>query len=152
MEKIVKKMEESAQKPLFIDRSLLEGPILEATPKPEAEFKLPQPSIQSAQSPPQFELPLESRKEAFKPYAKEVDAQIKVLEDPTAEVCTTGSIEEYLEYFQDRFRRLQKLLRQRMDVKDATSISESLNGPKNSKVKIIGMITDKKESKQRTFL
>ena len=152
MEEVVKKMEEFAQKPLFIDRPLLEGFMLEATPKPEAELQLLQPSIPSAPSPPQFQLPLESRKEAFKPYAKEIDAQIKVLEDPTAEMCTTGSIEEYLEYFQDRFRRLQRFLRQRIDVKDATSISEALNAPTNSKVKIISMITDKKESKQRTFL
>ena len=83
MEKVVKKMEESTQKPLFIDRPLLQEFRLEATPKPEAE---PQPSIPSAPSPPLFQLPLESRKEAFKPYAKEVDAQIKVLEDPTAEI------------------------------------------------------------------
>jgi DNA polymerase II small subunit len=149
MEKVVKKMEESTQKPLFIDRPLLEECMLETTPKLEAE---PQPSIPSTPSPPSFKLPLESKKEAFKPYAKEVDAQIKVLEDPTTEACTTGSIEEYLEYFQDRFRRLQRFLRQRMDVKDATSISEALDAPTNSKIKIIGMITDKKESKQRTFL
>ncbi len=75
-----------------------------------------------------------------------------MLEDPTTEACTTGSIEEYLDYFQDRFRRIQRLLKQRIDVKDATSVSEALTGSKNSKVKIIGMITDKKEYKQRTFL
>jgi DNA polymerase II small subunit len=150
MEKVVKKMEEGTQKPLFIDRPLLEEFVSAATPKPAAE---PQPSVLAVSpQPPSFQLPLESRKEAFKPYAKEVDAQIRVLEDPTAEVCTTGSIEEYLEYFQDRFRRLQKFLRQRMDVKDATSISNALDAPTNAKVKVIGMITDKKESKQRTFL
>jgi len=40
MEEVVKKMEEFAQKPLFIDRPLLEGFMLEATPKPEAELQL----------------------------------------------------------------------------------------------------------------
>jgi len=39
-----------------------------------------------------------------------------------------------------------------MDAKDATTILEALNAPTNSKVKIIGMITDKRESKQRIFL
>jgi len=146
MEKIVKKMEEFTQKPLFVSRNLLEELISETTPKPEMGS---QPAIPS---PPSLELPLESRKEAFKPFAKEVDAQIKVLEDPTDEVRTTGSVEEYLEYFQDRFRRLQRFLRQRIDAKDATSISEALNAPKNSKVKIIGMVTDKRESRQRIFL
>jgi len=146
MEKVVKKMEEFTQKPLFIGRNLLEEFISEATPKPQGES---QPSISS---PASLQLPFESRKRAFKPYAKEIDPQISVLEDPTNEVCTTGSVEEYLEYFQDRFKRLQRFLRQRMDAKDATSLSEALNAPTNSKVKIIGMITDKRESKQRTFL
>jgi len=146
MEKIVKKMEELTQKPLFIDRNILEELMPNAPPKPEAELKT------SIPLPPSLQPPLESRKGAFKPFAREVEAQVKVLEDPTKEVSTTGSIEEYLEYFQDRFSRLQRFLRQRMDAKDATSISEALNAPTNSKVKIIGMITDKRESKQRIFL
>ena len=149
MEKVVKKIEGSSQKPLFINRLLLENFMQLAIPKSEVEQQFstsPFPVL------PSIESSAESRKEAFKPYAKEVDAQIKILEDPTAEICTTGSVEEYLGYFQDRFRRLQRFLRQRMDVKDAVTISEALNASANSKVKIIGMITDKKESKQRTFL
>jgi DNA polymerase II small subunit len=145
MEKVVKKIEESTQKPLFIDRNLLEEFIPEATPKPQEH----QPSIPTK---PSLQMPLESRKEAFKPYAKEVKPQIDVLEDPTAEACSTGSIEEYLEYFQDRFRRLQRFLKQRMDAKDALSIAEAFNTPTSSKVKVIGMITDKRESKQKLFL
>jgi len=149
MEKVIKKAEAFAQKPLFIGRSLLEELALEEEPasKLEVEFKTP-----IITSPPLPQPLYEARKEAFKPYAKEVDAQIKVLDDPTGELCTTGTIEEYLEYFQDRFRRLQRFLRQRMDARDATTISEALKAPTNSKVKIIGMITEKRESKQRTFV
>lgn len=149
MEKVIRKAEELAQKPLFIDRNFLEELVSE-------EEKLSKPKAEPGQSvlpPPRLpQLPFESRKEAFRPYAEEVDAQIKVLEDPTGEVCTKGTIEEYLEYFQDRFRRLQKFLKQRIDARDATTISEALKAPKNSKLKIIGMVTDKRESKQRTFL
>jgi DNA polymerase II small subunit len=43
------------------------------------------------------------------------------------------------------------LLRQRIDVKAATSIKEALKTPAKSKVKIIGMITEKREAKQQTF-
>lgn len=143
---VVRKMEENAQKPLFINRNHLEECTTEPPTKPQEEPNMPIPSA------PSLELPFESKKEAFKPYARDVDAQIKVLEDPTDQVCTTGSVEDYLEYFQDRFRRLQRLLRQRMDAKDASSISEALNAPVNSKVKVIGMVTDKRESKQKLFL
>jgi len=150
MEKVIKKAEALAPKPLFIGRNFLEDLMAEEekASKMEAELK---PAI-SAPSPSLPQPPYEARKEAFKPYAKEVDAQIKVLDDPTGEVCTTGTIEEYLEYFQDRFRRLQKFLRQRIDARDATTIPEALKAPANSKIKVIGMITDKRESKQRTFL
>jgi len=148
MQKVVKRAEALTQKPLFIDRNFLEEMVSEEEKAPKLKAQL-KPSIPSPQLPqPKYE----SRKEAFKPYAKEVDAQIKVLDDPTGEVCTTGTIEEYLEYFQDRFRRLQRLLRQRIDVRDATTISEALKAPKNSKLKVIGMVTDKRESKQRIFL
>lgn len=148
MEKIIKKAEALAQKPLFIGRNFLEEFVSEEETAPKMEAKS-EPSISPPQPP---QLPYESRKEAFRPYAKEVDAQIRVLDDPTGEVCTTGTLEEYLDYFQDRFKRLQKLLRQRIDARDATTISEALRVPTNSKLKIIGMVTDKRESKQRTFL
>ena len=145
VEKLTMKIDESGQKPLFITRSLIEEFLTQTaestTAKPE---RLP-----SAPPPPPL---LESRKEAFKPYAKEIDADIKVLEDPTSAVTTVGSIEEYHEYFLDRFRRLQRCLRQRMDAKDATSIAEALKAPLNAKVKVIGMLSERRESKQRTFL
>jgi len=149
MDKVVKKAEASAQKPLFIGRNFLEELALEEKPASMLEVELKTPIITSALLPKPLN---EARKEAFKPYAKEVAAQIKVLDDPTGEVCTTGTIEEYLEYFHDRFRRLQRFLRQRMDARDANTIREALKAPINSKVKIIGMITEKRGSKQRIFL
>jgi DNA polymerase II small subunit len=95
---------------------------------------------------------LESGKESFQPAAKEIDTDLKVLEDPTAEINTIGSMEEYQEYFTDRFHRLQRFLRQRMDARDATTIAEALKAPVNARVKIIGMLAERRESKQRAFL
>lgn len=145
MEKLTTKIDESEQKPLFITRNLIEEYLAQtvesATAKPEP---LPSPPSPLSQS--------ESGKEAFKPYAKEIDADIKILEDPTSLVTTAGSMEEYHEYFLDRFRRLQRCLRQRIDAKDATSITEALKAPLNAKVKIVGMLTERRESKQRIFL
>jgi len=142
MEKITKKIEEAEQKPLFITRNLIEESV--APPESPTETVEPMPS----QSPPFFE----SRKETYNPSAVDIAADIKVIEDPTATLKTIGSIEEYQKYFQDRFNRLQRFLRQRMDARDAASISEALRAPVNTKVKVIGMLTEKRESKQRTFL
>jgi len=139
VEKAVKKAETLPQRPLFIDRGFLEELLTEENQKP-APPMLPI-------SPP----PLKTRKTTFRPYAKEVDADIRVIEDPTEKACTMGSIEDYLEYFRDRFRRLERILRQRIDIRDAMPISEALKAPKNSKIKVIGMLTEKRESKQRIF-
>jgi len=139
VEKAVKKAETLSQKPLFIGRSFLEELLAE-------EPKKPVPSIVPI-SPP----PLETRKTAFQPYAKEIDADIRIIEDPTKKACTMGSVEDYLKYFRDRFRKLERILRQRIDIRDAMPISEALKAPRNSKVKVIGMLTEKRESKQRIF-
>jgi len=141
MEKIIRKMDELEQKPLFINRSSLEE-LITLPGKGHTEMTVT----------PQPEPFMESKREPFKPYAEEIEPDIKVLDDPTNTMCTIGSVEEYQEYFLDRFRRLQKFLRQRMDAKDATSISEALKATTNSKVKVIGMLAEKRESKQRTFL
>jgi len=139
IEKAVKKAQTLPQKPLFISRSFLEELLTE-------EIKKPAPPTMPI-TPPS----LRTKKTAFQPYAKEIDPDIKVIEDPTEKTCTMGSVEDYLEYFRDRFRRLEKILRQRVDIKSAMPISEALKAPKNSKVKIIGMLTEKRESKQRIF-
>jgi len=140
MEEAIKKIENLSEKPLFINRSFLEEMVKEISPQ---EKKQPPPV-----SPPPI---LEARR-IFRAYAKDVDADIKVIDDPTDKICTTGSVEQYLEYFQDRFERIKKILRQRMDAKDAMPISEALKCSVNSKVKIIGMVTEKRESKQRILL
>ena len=140
MEEAVRKIRDLSQKPLFIDRVFLETMKKERCVEEEKQL----PSISSLTT-------SESRK-SFRPYAKDVENEVKVLVDPTKKICTTGSIEEYLEYFQDRFERLKKILRKRMDVKNAVPISVALKSPTKSKVNIIGMVTEKIESKERLFV
>jgi len=134
IEKTVKKAQSLPQKPLFIGRSLIEELLTEETQKPAA--------------PPA----LETKKTIFRPYAKEIEPDIKVIEDPTGKIFTMGSVEDYLDYFRDRFKRLERILRQRIDAREAMPISEALKAPKNSRVKVIGMLAEKRESKQRIFL
>ncbi len=142
MEEVVRKTKALAGKPLFISRDLLEEVTKELFP--EGEEEKPQQPL-----PPH---PILEAKKTFHAYAKGVESSIKVIEDPTDQICTSGSIGEYLEYFQDRFKRMRRLLNKRMDAKDAMSVSGALKASVNSKVKIVGMISERRESKQRIFL
>jgi DNA polymerase II small subunit len=143
----IQKMKTLKEDPLFIDRRFLEKlmktmkPVKEApTQSLEEPFQtLPEPQITEGKKP-------------FRPYAKEVEANLNIIEDPTSKLSSSGTIEDYLEYFLDRFKRMEKLLRQRIDVRSATSVLDALKAPANTKLKIIGMITNKRESKKRILL
>lgn len=140
MEGAIRKIEGLPEKPLFINRSFLEETVKET---PALEEKLS--SHVSLQ-------PIFEGRKVFRAYAKDVDSNIKIIEDPTDKICTTGSVEEYLEYFQDRFKRIKKILRRRVDTKNAIPVSEALKSKVNSKIKIIGMVTEKREVKGKAFL
>lgn len=147
--KALEKIETLKDKPLFIERSFLEGLLKKPEPlkevfhqsKTEQAEKLPQPQKQILEG-----------KKLFRPYAKEIEAEITIIEDFGSKVSSSGTMDDYLEYFRDRFKRLERLLRQRIDAKSTTSIVEALKAPPNMKLKVIGMITDKREQKQRMFL
>ena len=74
------------------------------------------------------------------------------MEDATGKLSSNGTLEEYVQYFQDRFRRIEHLLRQRIDVRSATSILEALKSPAKTKLKLICMVTEKRESKNQMIL
>lgn len=138
VEAAVKKFEAQREKPLFINRLFLEEITKETFPaKVEESF------VSST---------LQESKSVFHPYAKDVPTDLRVLMDSTDKVCTTGSIEDYLNYFRDRFKKLQRLLKQRIDLRDAISLTEALRSPANSKVKVVGMVMEKREASQRIFL
>jgi DNA polymerase II small subunit len=86
------------------------------------------------------------------PIAKEFESKIEVLKDPTIKISSTGSIEEFNQYFRSRFNKLKKVFQQRIDSKTANSLSHALQAPLNSKVKFIAMIIEKKEKKDKIIL
>jgi DNA polymerase II small subunit len=145
MSRALQRLEESEEKPLFIDKTFL-----------ETLLKPPEPREEQSQTqdrnvkPPEWQAP--EGKSCFHPYAKDVEADINVLEDPTGKLTSNGTIEEYLHYFQDRFKRIERLLRQRIDVRAATPISEATKSPAKTKLKIVCMVTEKRESKRNTIL
>ncbi|MBX5328007.1 MAG: DNA-directed DNA polymerase II small subunit [Candidatus Bathyarchaeota archaeon] len=145
--KLLKKIETQKEKPLFIEKSFLEEVVKKPESAKEIVIQLPEEKPQELKEPQ-----ITEGKKPFHAYAKEVDAQIKVIDDPTGKLSSNGTVEDYLGYFRDRFERIGKLLRQRVDVKSAASVIDALKAPPNAKLKVIGIITEKRESKQKILL
>jgi DNA polymerase II small subunit len=135
------------EKPLFIDRSFLEHLVESSEPKKDVPTQLLEKSSQALPK-----IHSTEGKMRFRPHAEEIEPNIKIIDDPAAKLSSSGTMEEYLEYFRNRFKRIEKLLRQRMDVKSAASIIDALKAPANTKLKIIGMITERREAKQKILL
>jgi len=148
--KAIKHLEELGERPFFIERNFLEQ-IMEAE-KPTKEIVVEpleeRPQLQTEPREPQTT----ENKTLFHPYAKDVEPSISIIDDPSTKLSSCGTIKDYLEYFQDRFKQTERLLRQRMDVKSAASIMDALRSQSGTRLKIIGMITEKRESKQNTIL
>lgn len=134
---VVLEMENLEEKPLFIDSNILEG---------EAKKMLSSKQKLAAA------ITTQTGKDMFHPYAKDIEADLRVIEDPTAEVGSTGTLEDYAEYFRDRYRRMSRLLTQRMDVKSAIPLSEALKSSKGESAKIICMVSGKRETRRGIIL
>jgi len=88
----------------------------------------------------------------FHPYANEIDAKVEVLENATRGGGSAGTMEDSLEYFRDRLKKIERIFKERLDVREAASINTALEVPQNSKVKIIGIVTEKRETKRGIFI
>jgi DNA polymerase II small subunit len=149
MTKAIQKIECLEEKPMFIGKTILESVL---TPQPTIQPQ-PQPEKQAEKSiEPIEETYYPAANSPYRPYAKDVESQIEVLEDPTEKLTSNGTIEEFQQYFQDRFKRMEKLLRKRMDIRGATPIAEAAKSQPKTKLKIIGMVTEKREAKQQQLI
>jgi DNA polymerase II small subunit len=62
----------------------------------------------------------------------------------------SGTIDDFKQYFLDRYGRMESILRRRADLRDATSVSNLPHGERWQKVKAIGMVTSKRDFKDGT--
>ncbi len=151
--KAIEKLNGLDEKPFFINRNLLEELLEEVEQPNKTTMKAPDAQFQEQSNPqtPMAPQIIEGKKQ-FQPYAKGIEKSINVIEDLSGKLSSNGTIEDFLGYFRDRFKRTERLLRQRIDVKSAASIRDALKAPANMKLKIIGLITEKRETKERTIL
>ena len=163
MNRALQKIEQSEDKPLFIGKSILEE--LLKLPKHNMQSENianpliveQKPTTEQSECQPQDAEPFEETdyfepSGPFEPYAKQIKSEIEIVEDSTESLTSNGTMDEFLCYFQDRFKRLEKLLRQRMDLRSATPIREALKSQPKTKLKIIGMVTEKRDAKQQLLV
>ena len=89
-------------------------------------------------------------KAIVRPLASQHEAEIQVLDETEGE--SVGDFDSFMEYFRNRFDKLERILRSRMDMRDAISIGSILKMPLKSKAKVIGLVTDKRASGSRLFV
>lgn len=130
MHKILKYIKKLPDKPVFITKDIIDKNISQK-----------EPVIKST-----------SFGRIFKPISKEISSELEILLDPTEKICSTDKINSLIKYFQDRFTRIKKLLRERLDVKNTISVNEALNSSQNTKVKIIAMVTSIKVRRKIIFI
>ena len=147
VEKLIKHLEELPETPIFITKTMLDE--LEVEVKPQQE-ESPQRKERDRPSPGLKKTSVGAV--SWRPIAKDVDAKVEIIVDPSEQLSSGGSIENFVDYIRDRYARLERILRRRMDVRGATSISDALNAPGGSDVKVIGMITEKRERGRSIFM
>ncbi|HZD13452.1 MAG TPA: DNA-directed DNA polymerase II small subunit, partial [Candidatus Binatus sp.] len=96
--------------------------------------------------------PVEEGHGGKRSFAMEVDSQLEVVTDPSGKLGTTGAFEDFLHYFRNRFEKMSRLLRQRMDTRSGGTIGDALSASANTKVRFICMIMDKRERPGKIFL
>ena len=83
----------------------------------------------------------------FKPLAKEYAEQIEIRKDPNTNLYTSGSIDDFIAQFRDRYVRLSEILLQNPEVKNVIPINEAKSFHSSGNVNVIGMVTDKKPTR-----
>ncbi len=164
----LEKMAGLADKPMFIEKAFLEAIMQQATlastqvvieqsksEPPAASVEESMPTFEEPE--PSYQQPMEEpeaggAENSFFPYAKDITSELKILDDCTGKLTSNGSLEEYAGLFQDRFKRVEKILRQRMDVRAATPLTEALKSQPKTKLKVICMLTERRDSKNNTIL
>ncbi len=82
----------------------------------------------------------------FKPIAAEYEARVVVQKDITGRSYSEGGLKDFVGLFKDRYERINRLLRKRVELQDALPIGSLRNVDDRAQVKVIGIVSNKRES------
>jgi len=88
-------------------------------------------------------------RETKKIFAKEISSELKISEEIeiTGRSTCSGKIDDFLEYFNQRYSNLRNVLKERPNMRGSMQITNVKKYPKED-LSIIGMVRDKRESKK----
>jgi len=151
-ELVLTNLREMEGKPFLITADLV-AKILEGGAKTEPASAAPisrpsPPPLEIRKAPPgevTKKLP-ELARVKFKPKAAEFEPRIEVSNDITGRSYTEGGLKDFVNLFKDRYERLSRILRRRVDLHDAVPIGSLRSFGDKTQVKVIGMVSDKRET------
>jgi len=90
----------------------------------------------------------------YKPVAAEYESELKI--DHASEIKTDsirpGTLDNFVEYFNDRYKRTASMIRARPGRNSLESIASAMGRQKNSKVRIAGIVNNKRITKNGNML
>jgi DNA polymerase II small subunit len=131
---VIRKLSDLEEKPLFITKQILEENIDNTTTTDASVSNRANVG------------------ELFHPYAKEISSEIEVLEDEITINRSPRTLDTFSDLFKDRFTKIEKIFKKRLDARDAITINRALEASQNSKVKTIGIVMEKRERLKNIFI
>jgi DNA polymerase II small subunit len=156
-ERVLMSLRKMDDKPLVVTEEIVTK-ILEAKPEgiPSPPQRLEPPKVEFREMAPPAKEPLVVKPELarlkFRPQAADIEPRVEVLQDITGRSYSEGELKDFVQLFKDRYERLSKLLQKRVDLHDFAPMGSLSNYRDGESVKIIGMVTDKRETRSRNIL
>jgi DNA polymerase II small subunit len=83
--------------------------------------------------------------------AKDIDAKFEVIFNPTGVIKSKGTLDDFINYFIDRYKRIYNIIIKRGDIENISKLSKIPSG-KDKQVHIIGMVTSIQKTKSGNIL
>lgn len=76
----------------------------------------------------------------WRPLAADHAGRLEVVSDMTGNSTCEGTTQDFVDYFQDRYRQISKMLRQRRELRNASAVERVK--PNQQEVQVIGMVVE----------
>jgi len=144
------KLLQSLEDPGYVAEQILQ----EKSATPIVTVELIQEIVKKREEKVPLPVQVEVARSGFKPAASECEPLLRTLpeKEVTGKSKCTGSLEDFVFYFRDRYKRLEGMLLGHRSNLPTVPISSLRKAAKGSAVRIIGMVSEKKTTKNGHIL